>query len=62
MIKTPASREDYVKVLDKQFNEAIIARKNKEAEAKQELITFNESIASHNEQKDLLQYKLDKLQ
>ena len=43
-------------------NEAIIARKNKEAEAKQELITFNEAIASHNEQKDLLQYKLDKLQ
>ena len=61
MIKTPASREEYVRVLDKQFNEAIIARKNKEEEAKQELITFEASIASHKEQLELLQYKLNKV-
>ena len=47
--------------LDAKFDEVIIARKNKEKEMEQELITFNEAIASHNKQKELLQYKLDKL-
>lgn len=42
-------------------NEAIIARKNKEEQAKQELITFEASIASHKEQLELLQYKLNKV-
>ena len=61
-VNTVESRKAYIAVLDRQFNEAIKARKEKEEEIERKTKDFDASIKSCEKALEIVELKMSKLQ
>lgn len=61
-VNTVESRKAYIAVLDRQFNEAIKARKGKEDEIERKTKDFDASIKSYEDALEIVELKMSKLQ